>query len=71
MSPKTKKVYSFKKGDKFCLDQIYDIQGLGGGDWWDHTGEDLGYNPSKFDLDLSEFLICTRDIKITIIVEQE
>lgn len=62
---KTKKVHTFKKGDRFTLDQIWNIQGLAGGDWWEKTGEDV----EAADIDLGEDLICTRDIKITIIVE--
>lgn len=33
MSTKTQ-THKFKKGQKFGLDEIYEVQGLGGGDWW-------------------------------------
>lgn len=57
---KKQSTYRFKKGDKTHLGQIYDVQGLGGGDWWDHDrtdGED------------GDNIIITRDIKIAVIVE--
>jgi len=62
---KTREVFTFKKGDRFSLDYIYSIQGLGGGDWWEKTGEDTALK----DIDLGEALVCVRDIKITIVVE--
>lgn len=62
---RTKEVFTFKKGDQFTLDSIYNIQGLGGGDWWERTGEDT--RPD--DNDMSEDLVCVRDIKITVVVE--
>ena len=63
-SMKTRDVYEFREGDRFTLDDIYAIQGLGGGDWWERTGEDTAARSS----DLSEDLVCTRDIKIVIII---
>lgn len=64
---KTKQTYSFKLGERFMLDDIYAIQGLGGGDWWERTGEDK----SEADRDLGEDLICTRAITITVIIETD
>ena len=66
---RTQRTYKFKKGEALSLDQIYDIQGFGGGDWWERTGEDLPSYAKEHDIDLSETLICTRDIKIIVIVE--
>ena len=60
---KTQKTYRFKRGDEFTLDRIYSIQGLGGGSWWEKIKD--GGN----DIDMSELCRCTRDIKITVIVE--
>jgi len=40
MSIKNKEKYEFKKGQKLHLDEIYFIQGLGGGVWWEHINED-------------------------------
>lgn len=54
------KTHKFKKGDHIHLDQIYDIQGLGGGDWWESDGTE-GEDGDN--------LIITKDIKITVIVE--
>jgi len=28
--------YKFKKGERLHLDDIYNVQGIGGNDWWDH-----------------------------------
>ena len=39
MKPTTE-TYKFTKGQELGLDQIYFIQGLGGGDWWDHPDPD-------------------------------
>lgn len=50
-----KDVYDLKKDDRLCLDQIYTIQGIAGGDWWERIGDDL-----------SENIRITRNIKITI-----
>ena len=55
----SKKVYKFKAGQKLSLDDIYDIQGLGGGAWWEHIADDMDGQ-----------IVITRDITITIIVEQ-
>lgn len=55
---KSKAVYTFKKGQVLHLDQIYPIQGLCNGDWYDQDvdGEDAG-----------ELVIINRDIIIEII----
>ena len=37
-------IFSFKEGQELNLDDIYNIQGLAGGDWWEHkkvTGLDI------------------------------
>lgn len=47
------------------LDQIYYIQGLAGGDWWEKTGADVSpYDPMGSDM--GEEIIVTRTIKIVI-----
>lgn len=58
-----KEIHHFKKGQKIHLDSIYDIQGLGGGDWWEREN-----NKDDFERD---DLIITRNIKITIIIHDE
>jgi hypothetical protein len=58
---RAREVYKFKKGQKLSLDSIYVIQGLADGNWWEKEGGD----------DMSENIICTDNIKITIIVERE
>ena len=60
---RTQTTYRFRKGDEFTLDAIYEIQGLGGAAWWEKV-PDGGHG-----LDLSELCRCTRDIKITVVVE--
>jgi hypothetical protein len=60
---KTQHTYRFRKGEEFTLDAIFDIQGLGGGQWWEKIPDGGG------DLDRSEFCRCTHDIKITIVIE--
>lgn len=64
----TSTTYSFKKSETFSLDDIFEIQGLGGGDWWEKTGEDLPEH-LRHDIGMSESLICTKTIKITITVD--
>lgn len=46
--------YKFKKGQQLHLDEIYTVQGLAGGDWWD-AEEDAG-----------DYVIVTRDVSIEI-----
>jgi len=50
-----KHTYEFRKGQRLRLDQIYIIQGLANGDWWEKDGDDL-----------SEDIIIIRSIKIEI-----
>lgn len=57
------KTYKFRQGEEFTLDAIFEIQGLGGGDWWEKVPD------GGRDLDMSEACRCTRDIKITVVVE--
>jgi hypothetical protein len=67
MMTTNKTVYKFKKGQITVLDNIYAIQSLGSGDWWEKTGNDV--DPSdKMGADLGDEIIITRDIEITIIV---
>jgi hypothetical protein len=70
MTTRTKKVYKFRKGDMVTLDDIYDIQGLADGDWWEKTGDDLPKHLQSKDIEMSESLVCTKTVKITIIVER-
>ena len=51
--------YKFKKGQEIRLDTIYDIQALGGGDWWKPINEEKG----------GEDVIITKTIEITIITK--
>lgn len=60
-------IYQFRKGQRLHLDDIYHIQGMGSG-WWEKTGDDLP-EYDKDEIDLSESIVITRDVKITITVE--
>jgi len=51
----TTEKYTFKKGVKKHLDDIYNIQGIANGDWWDHIDDNNG-----------DDIIITRDITIII-----
>lgn len=64
-----KKVYKFKKGEIVSLDDIYVIQGLGHGDWWEKTGKDVD-DSDPMGTDMGEEIIITKDIKITITIEE-
>jgi hypothetical protein len=69
MTKKTE-THIFKKNQIMQLDDIYTIQGLGGGDWWEKTGGDV----SEFDSignDIGDEIIITRNIKITITVNDD
>lgn len=55
----TSKTYSFTRGEKMCLDDIYEIQAIGDGDWWE-----------RVNLDIPSPVCCTKTIKITITVEE-
>jgi hypothetical protein len=37
---KRKDVYNFKKGDRYHLDDIYEVQGIGGVHWWEPDDDD-------------------------------
>lgn len=52
--------YTFKKGQVVTLDDIYAIQGLAGGDWWDAD------SPNELEGSRGEIVTITRNIKITI-----
>jgi len=51
--------YKYKSGQHVSLDEIYGIQGLDGGDWWDPISDEL-----------DDELIITDDITIIIKVER-
>ena len=55
----TTETFKFKKGEVYALDTIYDIQGLGGGDWWEHQGGETG----------SDNVEITRSIEIKISIK--
>lgn len=57
---KDEQTYEFKKGQEMGLDDIYNIQGLGSGHWWHPISE-------EFD----DTVVIVKDIKITIIIEEE
>lgn len=59
----TTEKHSFKKGQQMHLDEIYDIQGLADGDWWDFEGEVGIFGPDD-DIKIVE------DIEITITVKR-
>lgn len=56
-------IYTFKKGQKVHLDEIYMIQGLDS-DWFeeDFTADDSEYSRKG----LTDHLVITKDIKFTI-----
>jgi len=56
-------VYRFRKGQKLRLDAIYFIQAIGKG-WWDYA------NPVEDGDAPGEDIIITKNIKITIIIEE-
>lgn len=57
MKTKNKTTYSFKKGEKLHLDDIYDIQGVDGGEWWKPTD------------DSGDEIVITENINIVIVAE--
>jgi hypothetical protein len=60
-------VHTFSRGQRLTLDTVYDMQRAATDGWWEKTGDDL---PSwENDSDMSESLIVTRDVKITITIE--
>lgn len=62
---RTVQTYEFKRGQKLSLDDIYFVQGLAGGDWWD-APDPLDRPDGK---DRSEEVTIKRSIRITIIIE--
>lgn len=50
-------IHIFKKGQKLQLDDIYNIQGLAGGDWW---------RRENLNDDCDENIVITRNITIEI-----
>ena len=52
-----KEEYNFKKGDKTHLDVIYNVQGIGGSDWWE-SDDDVS--------DYGDNITITRDNRFTI-----
>ncbi len=58
----TTTTYRFHKGEVTDLDGIYEIQGLGGGDWWSASDPLDGG-------DCGEVVTITRDIEIKITVK--
>lgn len=61
---KTKEKYEFRKGQILQLDDIYHIQGIGGGRWWNADDPDDPNGSSGEKVEILE------DIKITITIEQ-
>jgi len=53
-----RKIYIYRKGEVRHLDDIYPVQGLDGGDWWDHCESERRFP--------GDMIIITRDIKISI-----
>ncbi|MEQ8504639.1 MAG: hypothetical protein RIB80_04885 [Rhodospirillales bacterium] len=49
--------FKFKKGQRLHLDDIYFIQTLGGGDWW---------QPAEGEREDSDNIVCVEDITIEI-----
>lgn len=54
---KEKDKYRFKQGDTLHLDDIYNISGLAGGDWWEPVPDRGG-----------DIVVITRDVNFTITV---
>ena len=57
---KKTETYKYKKGQVLDLDEIYNIQGIAGGDWWD--AGDLA------DGDAGEEVVIVKDITIRITI---
>jgi hypothetical protein len=60
---RTVEIYKFRKGQKLRLDTIYFIQAIGK-DWWDYA------KPAAAGEAPGEDIIITKDIKITIVIEE-
>jgi len=63
---KRAKTFDFKKGEKFSISALDNIQNYPKSDWWEKTGDDLRENDC---IDMSESFICTKSTKITITIE--
>ena len=61
---KTKETHKFKRGQKLHLDEIYEISGLAGGNWW--TADD----PYDSEGSGGEEVEITEDITIEVIVSR-
>ena len=62
--------YTYTKGEKLHLDGIYNIQGLGGGKWWENQSVKDKYT-GKYDensTELNDDIVITEDIEIEIII---
>jgi hypothetical protein len=57
----TTEFYSFIKGEEKDLDEILGVEGLGGGDWWDHVDDDSALTGIP-----SDNIIITKSIRIEI-----
>lgn len=55
----TTETFRFKKGQPIHLDDIYEIQGLAGGQWW---------QPADGEPEDSDRIVCVEDITIKITV---
>ena len=55
------KMYEYKRDDIISLDEIYIIQGLGEGNWWDFVDGD----------ERSNLVVILTDIKISVSVTKE
>lgn len=58
---KTSESFKFKKGQTSHLDEIYEIQGIGGGEWWDHQNHNCGIPSDEIKI--------LKNIEITIICD--
>jgi hypothetical protein len=62
----TTEKYKFKKGQVLHLDDIYLIQGLGDGKWWDASDPH-----SENDIDRGEIVTIVEDIEFTIKIKRK
>jgi hypothetical protein len=60
----TTTIYKFKKGQETHLDEIYFIQSLDDGDWWQHL--DFDDRENSFGHGDGDELVITRNITIEI-----
>lgn len=68
----TTEIYKFKKGEITSLDSIYEIQGLGGGRWWEKVKEKANYvnTTEEQATDMSDDIVIVEDIEIKIIINR-